>query len=106
MGERAAVVAVVLRVRAEETMADWKTERRHGGKLVENCSHSPRLSVDVNQGVGEPVMKLPTWIPKVPRPWNPAWCEAWDIMSDNEKRWSFVVDMVILASFFLFIWVF
>lgn len=41
--------------------------------------------------------KLPTWIPKVPRPFNPAYHSTWDAMSDNEKRWSFIVDIVIVA---------
>lgn len=39
--------------------------------------------------------QLPTWIPQVPKPWNPAYHETWEAMTPNERRWSFIVDMVI-----------
>lgn len=41
-------------------------------------------------------MKLPTFIPQVPKPWNPAYRETWNVMTPNEKRWSFLVDVVIV----------
>ncbi|UTC29849.1 hypothetical protein BAJUN_02190 [Bajunvirus bajun] len=37
-------------------------------------------------------MQLPTWIPRISRPWNPAYRSTWDVMSDNEKRWSWLFD--------------
>lgn len=42
-------------------------------------------------------MKLPTWVPRISRPWNEDWRDTFDAMSDNEKRWSFVVDVIICA---------
>ena len=48
-------------------------------------------------------MKLPTWLPKVSRPWNPAYGPVWDAMSDNEKRVSFLVDVVIVVVALAFI---
>lgn len=44
------------------------------------------------------VPKLPTWVPRVRRPWNPAYREVWDHMTDNDKRWSFVVDAAIVLA--------
>jgi hypothetical protein len=43
-------------------------------------------------------MKIPTWVPKVSRPRNPAYGPTWDAMNDNEKRASFLVDMAIVAA--------
>ena len=51
-------------------------------------------------------MQLPTWIPKVPRPWNPAYQEVWDVMTDNEKRASFLVDVAIVALVLFLVWSF
>lgn len=42
-------------------------------------------------------MKLPNWVPKVNRPWNPTYVSTWDAMSDNEKRWSFLIDVIIVT---------
>jgi len=42
-------------------------------------------------------MQLPTWIPKVSRPWNPAYGPVWDKMSDNEKRWSWLFDAFVVV---------
>lgn len=41
-------------------------------------------------------MKAPRWIPKVRKPFNPAFHDTWDAMTDDEKRWSFLLDMVIV----------
>jgi hypothetical protein len=38
-------------------------------------------------------MALPRWIPKVKRPWNPAYAPIWDQMTDTEKRWSWLTDV-------------
>jgi hypothetical protein len=50
-------------------------------------------------------MKLPTWIPMVSRPWNPAYRSTWDAMDDNEKRWSWLVDAaVVLVALAVICW--
>jgi hypothetical protein len=51
-------------------------------------------------------MKAPNWIPKVSRPFNPAWSDAWDAMSDDEKRWSFLIDALLIAGVFGLAWYF
>jgi hypothetical protein len=43
-------------------------------------------------------MRLPDWFPQVPRPWNPAYREVWDAMTPNEKRWSALVDAVVVLA--------
>lgn len=43
-------------------------------------------------------MKLPKWIPKIPRPWNPAYREVWDSMTSDEKRASWLVDAMIILG--------
>ena len=53
------------------------------------CGNIPATNEDLK-------MVLPTWIPKVRRPWNAAWAETWDQMSDNEKRLSFLVDAAVI----------
>lgn len=42
-------------------------------------------------------MKLPDWIPQVTRPWNPAWRETWKAMTPDQRRASFLMDVVICA---------
>lgn len=42
-------------------------------------------------------MRAPKFIPKTTRPWNPALREVWDAMSDNEKRWSTIIDIAVCA---------
>lgn len=41
--------------------------------------------------------KLPEWIPQVSKPFNAVWQDTWEAMTSNEKRWSFLIDFVILA---------
>ena len=48
-------------------------------------------------------MKLPTWIPMVARPSNREWAETWDAMSENERRWSFLVDISMVFAFVFFL---
>lgn len=45
------------------------------------------------------MIKLPRWVPKVPRPWNPAYRGTWDAMDDDAKRWSFLIDVGVCAAF-------
>lgn len=48
---------------------------------------------------------LPKWVPQASRPFS--WGETWDAMSENERRWSGIMDAVILVgglSFIFFIW--
>lgn len=42
-------------------------------------------------------MKLPSWVPQVLKPWNPAYHDTWGTMSPNDRRWSFLVDVVIVG---------
>lgn len=41
--------------------------------------------------------KLPTWIPRISRPFNPAYRSTYDRMTDNDKRWSFLIDVGIVV---------
>lgn len=43
--------------------------------------------------------KLPRWIPQTPKPWNPAYIPTWEAMTENERRWSFLFDLVVCALF-------
>ena len=49
-------------------------------------------------------MQLPNWIPKIRRPFNPAYHSTWEKMSDNDKRWSFLVDTTIVALVAVGLW--
>lgn len=49
-------------------------------------------------------MKLPRWFPAVRRPWNPAYREAWDVMTHEERQWSFAADLAIFAVVFGVVW--
>jgi hypothetical protein len=49
-------------------------------------------------------MQLPSWIPQVGKPWNPAFHEAWEEMTPNEKRWSFLFDVFACLAFFAIAW--
>jgi hypothetical protein len=40
-------------------------------------------------------MRLPRWLPAVPRPFNPAYRETWDAMSHEERQWSCLIDVAI-----------
>lgn len=42
--------------------------------------------------------KLPTWIPRISRPFNPAYHSTYDKMTDNERRWSFLIDVGIVIT--------
>jgi len=42
-------------------------------------------------------MKIPSWVPQVPRPFNPAFSDVWDEMSPDERRASFLFDAVLVA---------
>jgi hypothetical protein len=42
-------------------------------------------------------MILPTWIPKVGRPFNPDYAETWEVMDDNAKRWSWLFDAAVVV---------
>lgn len=42
-------------------------------------------------------MKLPSWFPQVPRPWNPAYRGVWHLMTKEEKQWSLFVDLCVAA---------
>lgn len=42
-------------------------------------------------------MKLPSWIPKVGKPNSPDYGSTWEQMADNEKRWSFLIDLALVA---------
>lgn len=50
--------------------------------------------------------KLPKWIPQVSKPWNPAYKEVWEAMTPNEKRWSFLVDVIVVAVVLICIGIF
>lgn len=41
--------------------------------------------------------QLPEWVPQVSKPFNAVWKDTWESMTPNEKRWSFLVDFVILV---------
>lgn len=54
-------------------------------------------------------MKLPRWIPRTIRPSDMGgYGVVWDNMSDNERRWSFLIDVAIFvvfgSGFALFLW--
>lgn len=42
--------------------------------------------------------KLPEWVPQVSRPYNHAYREVWDAMTPNDRRWSFVVDVLVVIG--------
>ncbi len=46
-------------------------------------------------------MQVPTWIPQVRRPWNPAYRETWDVMTPNDRRVSFLIDAAIVIAFLI-----
>lgn len=41
--------------------------------------------------------RWPTWIPRIGRPWNPAYGPVWDAMDDNAKRGSWLFDAAIVV---------
>lgn len=49
-------------------------------------------------------MNLPTWIPETPYPFNPAWQPAWEAMTPNERRASFLFDVGVWAIVFGLCW--
>ena len=42
-------------------------------------------------------MKLPSFIPQVSRPWNANDNATWAAMTPNERRWSFLFDMLVVV---------
>jgi hypothetical protein len=42
-------------------------------------------------------VKLPSWIPAVSRPWNPAYRPVWDVMTHQERQVSFLIDLAVIA---------
>jgi hypothetical protein len=44
-------------------------------------------------------MRLPDWIPETPRPFWQDKVEAWEAMTANERRWSFVIDVIFCVIF-------
>ncbi len=40
---------------------------------------------------------LPEWIPQISKPFNAVCEDTWNAMTPNEKRWSFLIDLVILV---------
>jgi hypothetical protein len=56
----------------------------------------------------EAPVKLPKWIPQVSEPWNDAYKATWNCMTPDERRWSFLIDVAMLATFgalLLLLWV-
>lgn len=51
-------------------------------------------------------MRLPDWVPEVPRPFNSDWAETWDVMTPNERRWSFIFDATVVAAVVALWWTF
>lgn len=51
-------------------------------------------------------MKLPTWIPQISKPFNPAYRDTWDAMSPNERRWSFLFDAGVVGAVLTAAWYF
>jgi hypothetical protein len=41
-------------------------------------------------------MSIWRYIPRVPRPWNPAYRGVWDLMTTREKQWSFIIDFAVI----------
>lgn len=50
-------------------------------------------------------MKLPRFIPQVSKPWNPAWQDAWEAMTPNERRWSWLFDATLVVIVLVIVWV-
>ncbi len=46
---------------------------------------------------------LPSLIPAVRRPWNPAYRDVWDSMSHRQRQLSFVADVLIVGAVLLII---
>jgi hypothetical protein len=49
---------------------------------------------------------LPTWVPRISRPFDPDRAAVFDVMTDDEKRWSFLVDVAIVAGVLYLAWYF
>lgn len=46
-----------------------------------------------------PKPPLPSFIPAVRRPWNPAYRDVWATMTHRERQLSFIADMLIVGAF-------
>ena len=72
----------------------WQCERKscnseffvHDGEL--QCRDKPKPD-------------LPSFIPAVRRPWNPAYREVWDTMTHRERQWSLVADVLLVGAVIL-----
>lgn len=44
------------------------------------------------------------FVPAVPRPFNPAYRNVWDLMTRREKQASFLIDMIVVLLAGVFGW--
>lgn len=49
-------------------------------------------------------MKIPSWVPQVSRPFSPAYRETWDAMTPDERRASFLFDLVVVGVVLFLLW--
>jgi hypothetical protein len=43
-------------------------------------------------------MRLPSWVPEVRRPWNPAFHDTWKAMTRTERQASFLFDCLVVLA--------